>query len=73
MHGLERELAGRVQVIHLDVDDDVGRQARAVYGNEKVPTIILLGPTGSEVYRTEGQLPRRDQIREQVARFATSS
>ena len=64
MHGLESSLAGRLRVIRLNVDDEVGRRARAVYGIEKVPTILLLNAAGSEVYRTEGKLPRTGRIRE---------
>ena len=67
MHGLESSPAGRLRVIHLNVDDEVGQRARAVYGVEKVPTVILLNAGGSEVYRTEGKLPRTGQIRETLA------
>lgn len=67
MRGLERELAGQAEVIQLNVDEEVGRQARAVYRNQKVPTIVLLDGQGREVYRTEGKLPRVREIREQLA------
>lgn len=67
MHGLEQELAGRLQVLRLNVDDEVGTRARSVYAVEKVPTVILLNRAGSEVYRTEGKLPRTAQIREELA------
>jgi hypothetical protein len=30
---------------------------------QKVPTIILLDETGVEIYRAEGKLPRKAQIR----------
>ena len=63
MHGLEEEFAGRLQVIRLNVDDEAGQRARAVYEVEKVPTVILLNQGGSEMYRTEGKLPRTGQIR----------
>jgi hypothetical protein len=66
VHGLERELAGRARVIHLNVDDEVGARARAVYGIEKVPAVILLTRAGSEAYRTEGKLPRTGAIRDAV-------
>jgi hypothetical protein len=67
VRGLESELAGRASVIWLNVDEAVGRQARAVYGTQKVPAIILLDAAGREVYRTEGKLPRLAQIRAQLA------
>ena len=67
MRGLERELSGQAEVIRLNVDEEVGRQARAVYHNQKVPTIILLDGEAREVYRTEGKLPRVREIRERLA------
>jgi thioredoxin-like negative regulator of GroEL len=67
VHGLETGLAGRLRVIRLNIDDQVGQRARAVYGVEKVPTVILLNAAGSEAYRTEGKLPRTGQIRETLA------
>ena len=67
MGGLEQELAGRLRVVWLNVDDGVGQRARAVYGNEKVPTLVLLNASGSETYRTEGKLPRRGEIRQKLA------
>lgn len=70
MHGLEQDLAGRLQVIRLNVDEAVGERARSVYAIEKVPTVILLNRSGSEVYRTEGKLPRVGQIREKVDEIA---
>jgi hypothetical protein len=70
VHGLEQELAGRLGVIFLNVDDAVGERARAVYSIEKVPAIVLLNRAGSEVYRTEGKLPRGSQIRRELARLA---
>lgn len=67
MRGLEQELAGRVKVLRLNVDDEVGARARTVYAVEKVPTVILLNRSGSEVDRTEGKLPRSGQIRAKLA------
>ncbi len=62
MDGLERELAGRAQVVRLNVADEPGQRARERFETEKVPAIILLDGAGHEVYRTEGKLPRRQQI-----------
>ena len=60
--GLERELAGRAEVVRLNVDDRAGAEARARFGTEKVPAIILLDADDTERYRTEGKLPRRAAI-----------
>jgi hypothetical protein len=61
---LEQELAGRARVIRLNVADPAGEQARGTYGTQKVPAIILLDGTGREIYRSEGKLPRKQQIRD---------
>jgi hypothetical protein len=73
VHGLEGELAGRLRVLRLDVDDAVGQRAKVVYGVEKVPTVILLNRSGSEVYRTEGKLPRRGEIRVKLAEIEATA
>ncbi len=64
--GLERELAGRVRVVRLNVDDEAGQEARERFQTAKVPAIILLDRDGVQVYRTEGKLPRRQAILEAV-------
>ena len=51
-------------MLRLNVADEAGQRARERFETEKVPTIILLDGAGREVYRTEGKLPRRQQIRE---------
>ena len=67
MDGLERELAGRARVVRLNVAEEPGRRARERFETEKVPAIVLLDGAGREVYRTEGKLPRRQQIFEALA------
>jgi hypothetical protein len=68
--GLERELAGRVRVVRLNVADPAGAEAQARYGTAKVPAIIILDPDGVQVYRTEGKLPRRRAILDALAGIA---
>ena len=60
--GLERELAGRVSVVRLNIADRAGAEARQRYQTTKVPAIILLDADGVQRYRTEGKLPRRQAI-----------
>jgi hypothetical protein len=60
--GLERELAGRAQVVRLNIDEPAGAEAEARFGATKVPVIILLDTDGTELYRTEGKVPRRQAI-----------
>ena len=65
--GLERELAGRVTVVRLNVDDRAGAEARDRFQTTKVPTIVLLDADGVQRYRTEGKLPRRRAILDALA------
>ena len=51
-------------MLRLNVADEAGERAQEHFGAEKVPTIILLDAGGNEIYRTEGKLPRKQQIRE---------
>jgi hypothetical protein len=60
--GLERELAGRAEVLRLNVDDEIGQRAREQFGTGLVPAVILLDGRGNQLHRTEGKLPRRAQI-----------
>ena len=60
--GLERELAGRAQVVRLNIAEPAGAEAQARFGTTKVPAIILLDTNGVEQYHTEGKLPRRQAI-----------
>ncbi len=62
--GLERELAGRARVIRLNVADAIGEQARDRYGVEKVPSLLQVDRSGVESYRSEGKLPRKQQVTE---------
>jgi hypothetical protein len=62
--GLERELAGRVSVVRLNVADRAGTEAQEQFGTKKVPALILLDRDGVQRYRTEGKLPRRRTLLE---------
>jgi hypothetical protein len=60
--GLERELAGRAQVVRLNIAEPPGAEAEARYGATKVPVILVLDTDGTELYRTEGKVPRRQAL-----------
>ena len=67
--GLERELAGRAQVVRLNIAEPAGAEAQARFGTTKVPAMILLDTNGVERYRTEGKLPRRRAILAELNRM----
>jgi hypothetical protein len=62
VNGLGAELAGRADVVRLNVADEVGQRVQAHVQTTRVPTIILLDHHGTERYRREGKLPRRQEI-----------
>jgi thioredoxin-related protein len=58
--GIERELAGKLKVVRIDVQQNVGRELAPLYEFEYTPTYIFFDGQGSEVWRTIGEIdPRR--------------
>jgi len=58
---LERDLAGRAQVLRLSVMDNVGGELALRYRVRGVPTILVLDGQG-EVVLTQYGIPDRDAI-----------
>ena len=65
VHGLERELGDRVQVLRLDVLSAVGRSAAKKYAVRAVPTFVLFDAGGEMVYYQAG-FPGRAVIRQEI-------
>jgi len=65
VHGLERELGDRVQVLRLDVLSPVGRAAASTYAVRAVPTFVLFDGGGEIVYYQVG-FPGRAVIRQEI-------
>jgi thioredoxin-related protein len=65
VHGLERELGDRVQVLRLDVLSSVGRSAAEKYTVRAVPTFVLFDGSGEIVYYQVG-FPGRAVIRQEI-------
>jgi len=68
--GLERELAGRMQVVRLDVMSAIGRQAAHNYGASALPTFLLFDGQGQIAYRQAG-LINRERVREIITTLET--
>lgn len=56
MDGLEREYEGRLRVLRLDVQSQVGRELAPLYGFQYTPTFILFDAAGNELWRQIGGL-----------------
>jgi thioredoxin-related protein len=65
VHGLERELGDRVQVLRLDVLSSVGRSAAKKYAVRAVPTFVLFDRGGEMVYYQAG-FPGKAVIRQEI-------
>jgi len=49
---VEREFAGALKVIRVNVQEPVGRQVAATYGLEFTPTFLLFDSEGRQVWRS---------------------
>ena len=56
MDGLEREYAGRLLIIRLDIQSEVGRELAPVYGFQYTPTFVFFDAAGTELWRQVGGL-----------------
>jgi hypothetical protein len=54
--GLEREMAGRLEVIRLDIATPPGRELGRRWNLRFTPSFILFDAAGSEAWRGTGQL-----------------
>jgi hypothetical protein len=65
--GLERDLAGRLRVAHVDINDDAGRRLTARYRIRAVPAFLLLDPRGEVLYQQLGGRPDVGEIERLLA------
>lgn len=56
MDGIEREWAGRLRVIRLNVQDPIGRALAPDLGFRVTPTFIFFDAEGQEAWRSIGQI-----------------
>lgn len=58
--GLEKELAGKLILIRLNIQESVGRELAPVYGFQYTPTFIYFDAQGNELWRMVGDFdPQR--------------
>ncbi len=53
MDGLEQEFAGRLRVVRVDVQSDLGHALAREYGTF-TPTFVLFGPDGEILWKEVG-------------------
>lgn len=54
--GVELEYEGKLKVIRLNVQDPAARRVADEYRFQYTPTFVLLGPDGTELWRSVGAL-----------------
>ena len=59
---LEKELAGKVVVLRLNVNKKVGMDAADLYDIRSVPTFVAFDDCGRERWRQSGSCPDRGRI-----------
>lgn len=57
---LQSKYAGQFSVQYYSIETDENKFTR--YNVSVVPTIIILGPSGGELYRHEGALSKEDMV-----------
>ena len=65
MDGIEKEWNGKLKVVRINVQDDVGRELSPVYDFEYTPTYIFFDGQGREVWRMIGEI-NPQQVRDSV-------
>ncbi len=51
---VEQEFEGRLVVIRLNIQEELGQELAPVYGFEYTPTFIFFDEQGNELWRTVG-------------------
>lgn len=65
MNGIEKDLAGRATVVHLNLLSRLGREVAGSYGVRAAPATLVFDGAGRVRYRHEG-LPSRKRIVEEA-------
>lgn len=68
VHGLEKEFAGRVDFLYLNIADPMNREAMRRYGFVSTPHIFLLRADGTPIGSTQGVVPR-DSLQRSLGRL----
>ncbi len=66
MDGLEQQLAGKLNIVRINIQEPVGRQLAPVYNFEYTPTFIFFDSKGAELWRTIGEIDPQ-KVRDSVA------
>jgi hypothetical protein len=71
VNGLEKEWAGTVQVVQVNIRDSEGRALIERIGAQFTPTFVLFDAGGQEVWRTVGAIDAAE-VKRQVATLLES-
>jgi thioredoxin-related protein len=62
VNGLEQEFEGRLIVVRVDIQTQVGTQLTSQYGSRVSPTFIFFDEVGNELWRSFGSIDS-EQVR----------
>ena len=65
MNGVEDEMAGKVDVVYLNLVSAVGREVGGRYGVKIVPTTLLFSGEGELIARVSG-VPKKNNLITQI-------
>lgn len=66
MDGLEQQLSGKLEIVRINIQEPVGRELAPVYDFEYTPTYIFFGASGTELWRSIGEIDPQ-KVRDSVA------
>ena len=60
--GLEKKWQGKLEVAHVDANDEANAEITQRYGISALPAFVLLDPAGNVLYRQVGGRPDTAKI-----------
>ena len=73
VNGLENEWGGRVQFLHLEFRNPMGREMGRRFGVDHIPAFLILDGDGQQHWRGQGPMVKRSEISSQLAKLLSST
>ena len=65
VNGIKEEMAGKIDVVHLNLASEVGQEVGGRYGVDVVPTSLLFNSNGKLIKRVNG-VPKKNELISQI-------
>lgn len=73
VNGLEKEWGGRVQFLHLEFRNPLGREMGRRFGVDHIPAFLILDGGGQQHWRGQGPMVKGSEISSQLAKLLSST